>query len=279
MMMRHTRSTHRPSVPAVASQCRRRDGDAVPHPAGLDQQLAAGILVEQPPPHRPDHLAPIIRNRSSRTARHRSIISTSQSGSSHRTGGAAAAPETGCKMRARASGAARCHGAWDRWHSATAAASAASAGSGGPGRASSWPTMRFIWSLSAPPQPADGLLDLGRRVLRPPPAPAAAATAMARPATCATPMAVRALTWKNTRSTATTEGRNSEMSALQLSASAQRGALGVRLSSGSVRIDTQARPLRCERAAFRTAPNLLHHAVPAARQSWVDPQYEHQYEP
>ena len=39
------------SYRASSGQCRRRNGDAVAHPASLDQQLAGRILVEQATAH------------------------------------------------------------------------------------------------------------------------------------------------------------------------------------------------------------------------------------
>ncbi len=85
---------------------------------------------------------------------------------------------------------------------------------------SAW-TMRSIWSLSAPPKPATACLTwLGEYSTTS--QPAATASAMATPAAWATGMAVRALTWNSTRSTATTSGRCSASSARRSTCRAAR---------------------------------------------------------
>ena len=72
--------------------------------------------------------------------------------------------------------------------------------------------MRPTSSLPAPPHPATASLTwLGEYSATS--APRLTASASARPDAWATPMAVRALAWKNTRSTATASGRSSSMSA------------------------------------------------------------------
>src|SRR5690606_5044895 len=124
-----------------------------------------------------------------------------QQGASQRADPAAHA-RTGRPLPASA---ARLTGAWARWHSARAAAAAPPAGEGTTARPRRVCTSRPAWSLSARPSPATACFTwVG--VYSTTSAPAAWASAMARPLACPTAMAVRTLAWKNTRSTATTAG-------------------------------------------------------------------------
>src|SRR4029453_2300288 len=102
----------------------------------------------------------------------------------------------------------RWRGAWARGQTARATAPAASTGRRGVVMPSRVWTMRSICSLPAPPKPATACLTwLGEYSTTS--HPAATASAMASPAAWATGMAVRALTWNRTRSTATTAGPRS----------------------------------------------------------------------
>ena len=127
--------------------------------------------------------------------------------------------------------------------------------------------MRSTWSLRGAARAGDGLLHLVRRVLHDL-AAGAAASAMASPLAWPTDMAVRTLTWKNTRSTATTSGRSSAMQRPQLAL--QLGeALGQRSTAAVVSTPT---------ATACTPAARSHAAVAAAGQPGIDAEHEHAFD-
>src|SRR5271165_3490563 len=111
-----------------------------------------------------------------------------------------------------ASWGALAHGAVLRWQSESARASAASGGFGTALRSRRRATICCTWSFVAAPKPVTASLT-SFEVYSATSQPSSTAVKSATPLACPTDIAVRALVWKKTRSTTTTSGCSSVISA------------------------------------------------------------------